>query len=77
MSDSCSTDLEREKCLKESLDVYLKSFSLANKLRDKVSSKEMLEMRARLCLNIGLVYEWRNQLDQAEVYMEKALVSSR
>eukprot|EP00795_Rhopilema_esculentum_P001570 gene1570-16021_t len=77
MSDSCSTDLEREKCLKESLDVYLKSFSLANKLRDKVSTKEMLEMRARLCLNIGLVYEWRNQLDQAEVYMEKALVSSR
>ena len=71
------TEYERERCLKESLHYYLKSFAISNKLREQVSSREIHEMRARLCLNIGLVYEWKNQLDQAEKYMEKALISSR
>ena len=77
MSDSMETEFEQKKCLKESLHYYLKSFSVSNKLREQVSSKEIHEMRARLCLNIGLVYEWKNELDQAEKYMEKALISSR
>lgn len=77
MSDSFESDFEREECLNESLDYYLKSFSVSNKLREQVSSKEIHEMRSRLCLNIGLVYEWKNQLDQAEKYIEKALISSR
>ena len=77
MSDSMGTEFEQENCLKESLHYYLKSFAVSNKLREQVSSEEIHEMRARLCLNIGLVYEWKNQLDQAEKYMEKALISSR
>ena len=69
--------MDRERSLRESLDAYLRSLSVVDKLRELVKEKEILEMRARLCLNLGLVYEWRNQLDQAEKFMEKALISSR
>ena len=76
-SDSCEREIDREKCLLESQEAYLNSLSICGKLRDQVSDKEVLEMRARLCLNLGLVYEWRNKLDQAEKFMNKALISSR
>eukprot|EP00794_Sanderia_malayensis_P018758 gene18758-20649_t len=76
-SDDCEREIDRERCLSESQDAYLKSLALCDSLRNTVSDKEILEMKARLCLNLGLVYEWRNNLNQAERFMERALISSR
>ena len=76
-SDSCDENSEREECLLKSQRAYLKSLSVCDKLRDLVTEKEILEMRARLYLNLGLVYEWRNDLDEAERFIKKALIPSR
>ncbi len=76
-SDNCESEIEREKCLVESQEAYLSSLALSDKLKGEVFEKEILEMKARLCLNLGLVFEWRNNFDQAEKFMEKALITSR
>ena len=58
--------------LVESLEVYLKSLEVCDLLDDSVGSGELLEMKARLFLNIGLVYEAQKELPQAQKFLEQA-----
>ena len=52
---------------------YLESLDICDKLVSRVLDKELLEMRARLYLNLGLVYEDQSDLQAARNSMEKAL----
>ena len=52
---------------------YIDSLDVCNKLVSLVSDKEVLEMRSRLYMNLGLVYETRMELQSARLSMEKAL----
>lgn len=56
---------------------YLKSLDIANNLHDVTSDKEVLEMKARLYLNLGLIYDWEQDTDEALKFVLKALVISR
>ena len=64
----------------ESQAAYLKSLSAVEKLQGgTVSNKQLLEMKSRLYLNLGLTYEKDSQGDctRAKSFMEKALVIAR
>ena len=52
---------------------FLDSLSICDQLRDIVKEKELLEMRARLYLNLGLVYNNLKNQKKAMKYIEKAL----
>ena len=52
---------------------YIDSLDVCNKLVSLVLDMEILEMRSRLYLNLGLVYETRMELRSARLSMEKAL----
>ncbi|XP_057299968.1 tonsoku-like protein [Hydractinia symbiolongicarpus] len=56
---------------------YLNSLDIANNLHDVTSDKEVLEMKARLYLNLGLIYDWEQDTDEALKFVLKALVISR
>jgi len=58
--------------LVESLQVYLKSLEVCDQLNDSVGRAELLEMKSRLYLNIGLVYEAQHELPQAQKFLEQA-----
>ena len=55
---------------------YRNSLSVCDKLHDIVPDKELLEMRARLFLNLGLVYESR-EYSMAQKFIEKAVSIAR
>ena len=55
----------------------MRSLDLCNSLTDQVSAKEKLEMRARLYLNLGLVYEERLNFKEAMRFVSKALVIAK
>ena len=40
---------------------------------DSITVRELLEMRSRLYLNLGLVYQTNGDLQSARKFMEKAL----
>lgn len=52
---------------------YLQSLELCDQLIGQLSDRELLEMRSRLYLNLGLVYEMQEDLQSAKRFMEKAL----
>ena len=56
---------------------YLESLDICDKLVSRVPDRELLEMRARLYLNLGLVYEDQLDLRAARGSMEKALNISK
>lgn len=76
-SDDAASTNEVEECLLESQKAYLKSLSVCDKLREYVSEKELLEMRSRLYLNLGLTYDTQNDSTRAKSFMEKALIIAR
>ena len=49
------------------------SLDVCDKLVGRVPDREILEMRSRLYLNLGLVYETQSDLKSARSSMEKAL----
>lgn len=53
---------------------FLESLSICDQLREIVKEKELLEMRARLYLNLGLVYDNLKNKKKGMKYIEKALV---
>ena len=65
------------KCLLQSQKAYLQSLEICNKLQNKIPDKEMLEMKARLYLNLGLTFEWKQDTEEALKFVNKALVISR
>ncbi len=52
---------------------YLQALDTCDKLTGDLSDREMLEMRSRLYLNLGLVYEDKGNLTSAREFMKKAL----
>lgn len=72
---------DEENVMKESLvksqEAYLKSLWICNKLAGVVSEKEILEMKARLYLNLGLVYEYKQNYKEAMKFVSKALVIAK
>ena len=52
---------------------FLDSLSICDQLRDIVKEKELLEMRARLYLNLGLVYSNLKNQKKGIKFIEKAL----
>ena len=52
---------------------YLQSLEVCDRLVGQLSDTELLEMRSRLYLNLGLVYEMRRDYHSARMFMVKAL----
>ena len=67
MSATSSTDMQKAQ------SAYLESLSICDQLREIVKEKELLEMRARLYLNLGLVYNNLKNRKKGMKYIEKAL----
>ena len=52
---------------------YLQSLDLCDRLMGQLSDTEVLEMKSRLYLNLGLVYERKKDFQSAKMFMMKAL----
>jgi len=61
-----------QQLLMESLQAYLSSLEVCDQLEDDVGKGELLEMKGRLFLNIGLVYEAQDEMQQAQYFLEQA-----
>ncbi|XP_046842371.1 tonsoku-like protein [Xenia sp. Carnegie-2017] len=57
----------------EAQSAFVDSLSICNKLEDTVKEKELLEMKARLYLNLGLVNSNLHNQKKAMKYIEKSL----
>lgn len=62
----------KQQHLTESLQAYLNSLEVCDQLEDNVGSRELLEMKGRLFLNIGLVYDAQDDMQQAQHFLEQA-----
>lgn len=62
----------KQQHLVESLKAYLSSLEVCDQLDDIVGNRELLEMKGRLFLNIGLVYEAQDDMRQAQHFLEQA-----
>lgn len=62
----------KQQCLTESLQAYLDSLEVCDQLEDDVGKRELQEMKGRLFLNIGLVYEAQGDMQQAQKFLEQA-----
>ena len=76
-SDSAPDAAEREESLMESQKAYLEALSICDELQGITSDTELLEMRARLYLNLGLVYDSKNDTPSARKFIDKALHIAR
>ena len=56
---------------------YLQALEACDGLTGELSDRELLEMRSRLYLNLGLVYEDQGDLTNARSFMNKALAIVR
>ena len=72
-----SDEVGTQRCLKRSEEAYCESLKLCNKLKTKLPLKEHLQMKARLYLNLGLVYEWKHDFTEAMKFVSKALLISK
>ncbi len=61
------------KLLRQASLGYQRSLDVCDKLIGQISDREVLEMKSRLYLNLGLVYETRSDTKEARKFMEKAL----
>ncbi len=61
------------KLLKQASLEYHRSLDVCDKLVGQISNKEVLEMKSRLYLNLGLVYEIQSDTKEARKFIEKAL----
>ncbi|XP_065671588.1 tonsoku-like protein isoform X2 [Hydra vulgaris] len=76
-TDCTSSQEETNRCLESSLKLFLESLELCDKLYGVVSEKEMLEMRARLYLNLGNVYDKKENSKDSLKFVSKALIIAR
>ncbi|OWR44254.1 hypothetical protein KGM_207311 [Danaus plexippus plexippus] len=63
---------ETKNLLTEAEKAFMKSLVLCQKLNGKISEAELMDMRARLLLNIGVVQEHLGYLDKAIDFIQKA-----
>nr|XP_006824749.1 PREDICTED: tonsoku-like protein-like [Saccoglossus kowalevskii] len=61
-SDAVIDSSKSQQALQKAQESFIKSLDVCDKLKNTVSEKELQEMRARLFLNLGLVFD--NQQDQ-------------
>ncbi len=61
------------KLLRQASLGYQRSLDVCDKLIGQISDREVLEMKSRLYLNLGLVYEIQSDTREARKFMEKAL----
>ncbi|XP_066915098.1 tonsoku-like protein [Clytia hemisphaerica] len=66
-----------KQCLKKSEKAYFQSLELCNTLSTSLTPKEFLQMKSRLYLNLGLVYEWKQDYKEALKFVSKALLISK
>ena len=76
-SDDAINSDEVEEFLLEAQTAFLKSLDVCDKLHRSVSQKELLEMKSRLYLNLGIIYENQKDLCRAKNFMEKGLIIAR
>lgn len=65
--------ISRDKALIKAEKSFVKSMLVCKDLVGKVSSHELLDMKARLWLNLSLTKEYANDIEKALEYMEKAI----
>ena len=56
---------------------YIDSLSVCDMLGDCVIEHELQQMRARLYLNLGLIFEIKQELTKASKYTHKSLTIAR
>jgi NF-kappa-B inhibitor-like protein 2 len=76
-SDSALDAAETEESLMEAQKAYLESLSVCDELQGTISETELREMRSRLYLNLGLVYDSKNDPQSARKFIDKALHIAR
>ena len=59
--------------LKQASHEYHCSLDVCDKLIGQIPDKEVMEMKSRLYLNLGLVYETQCDTREARKFMEQAL----
>ena len=64
---------EATRLLRKASLAYRRSLDVCDKLIGQISDREVLEMKSRLYLNLGLVYETQSDIREARKFMEKAL----
>ncbi|KAL5466879.1 hypothetical protein EMCRGX_G031036 [Ephydatia muelleri] len=64
---------ETDQLLRKAGTAFLKSLDVCDKLVGSVPEREVLSMRSRSYLNLGLVYEIRGDYKSAREFMQKAL----
>ncbi|XP_034831610.1 tonsoku-like protein [Maniola hyperantus] len=70
---SSSDEAESKQSLTAAEKAFMKSLVLCEKLNGKVTKTELMDMRARLLLNIGVVQEHLGHLDKAIDCIHKAI----
>ncbi|XP_045766391.1 tonsoku-like protein [Maniola jurtina] len=70
---SSADDAESQQSLIAAEKAFMKSLVLCEKLNGKVTKTELMDMRARLLLNIGVVQEHLGHLDKAIDCIHKAI----
>nr|CAD7438780.1 unnamed protein product [Timema bartmani] len=73
MAESMDTEnAEYEACLDQAKKAYLKSLKVCERLTG-IGKQEMVEMRARLLLNFGLVLECQKDIEKAIEFIQKSI----
>ncbi|XP_048487601.1 tonsoku-like protein isoform X1 [Plutella xylostella] len=70
---SSGKEEEANASLKAAEKAFMKSLVLCEKLSGKINKHELMDMRARLLLNIGVVQEYLGHLDKAIDCIQKAI----
>ncbi|KAJ8664786.1 hypothetical protein QAD02_006448 [Eretmocerus hayati] len=76
IADSLTKDTEKEdkkKALRDAKGAFTESIKLCEKLDGRIEVPELMTMRARLLLNVGLVLEQQKRIEKALEYLSRAL----
>ncbi|KAG1667601.1 Tonsoku-like protein [Nymphon striatum] len=73
-SDTHKLDAISDPSLNKAQKAFVRALNMCDKLKDNVSPKELMEMKSRLLLNIGLIYDERNDLKECIEFIQKAIL---
>ncbi|XP_013407621.1 tonsoku-like protein, partial [Lingula anatina] len=63
-----------EAVLRKGEDAFMKSLEVCERLKRSIKNEEYMEMKARLFLNLGLVYDNKRDEKQCTEYMKRAIM---